>query len=178
MSRQIVGVLLVAALLQALPAVAQVKDPFSQLRRDRSSTQRTFTSGEVSGWIQYEKSYRAGDAQPVLVHIQLQVPAQLYCMSSIDFSYKLQNANGEEIRAHVRPGSGQALVPVPEIARPNGKGGYDCPYWPRRDATFPLSMDEVFPSLAPGHYTLTITLHPRDGSVPTTTLPSVTFSVV
>lgn len=176
MVKQFFWVFIVATILNVLPAAAQ-DDGITELRRDRSTPQQVFSSGEVSGWVRYRRLYRAREAQPLTVYIRLQASAPLYCMEGIDFSYDLQSADGEHITAQVRPGFGQAIVPQPRIWRYRN-GHWVCPYLPRFDATFPLAINQIFPNLRPGGYTLQITFRPLDGSVPNTTLPSVTFRVV
>ncbi len=55
------------------------------------------------------------------------------------------------------------------------RGG--CPYGPRLDAIFPFKLDELYPNLLPGTYTMRLTFAPRDASFPTTPLTTVTFEI-
>lgn len=52
-----------------------------------------------------------------------------------------------------------------------------CSYGARRDAVFPFKLDELYPSLKPGTYTLSLAFNPRNKSFPPTLLTTVTFSV-
>lgn len=52
-----------------------------------------------------------------------------------------------------------------------------CPYGPRYDAVFPFKLDELYPDLKPGTYTLKLTFDPRDKSFPPTPLTTVTFQI-
>jgi hypothetical protein len=168
--------LVIAMMLLTSPAVAQVSpDSMGRLLHDDAAPKRAFSVGEVSGFLKYRKVYASGGVQPLKVAIRVQSPAKLYCMDAADFKYDLRNSAGQRIQpAQISPGTGAPIPPVPKIGH---IGGPTCRYESRNDGDFLLHLDEIFPSLPPDRYSLQLTFQPRDGSVPSTQLPMITFSI-
>lgn len=164
-----VCLLIVACFARPPLCAAQSEDPMWAFQAD--TVRQTFAAGDVSGWVAYRSSYSGYAIHPLLVYISLRSTARLYCMNYADFDFDLRPVGSSQRianRAQVFDFGGQP-VPRTEIARS------PCPYGRRHDATFPFKLDELYPNLKLGTYTLKLTFDPRDKSFPPTPLTTVTF---
>lgn len=161
-------------------AARQSSDPDDALYRAESAARQAFSFPSVSGYVKYQSSYSYDAAQPFLVYIALKSPARLYCMNYADFQFSLRDQAGRYIRnfAQTHHFGGTPHQGYVQISGGSDYAGERCAYPARLDAIFPFRLDEMYPHLTRGRYTLQVTFKPRDGSVPATPLPGIAFNIV
>lgn len=160
---------------------AQTLDSISRLMQDKSASHVPFSLHAMVGDIIYRASYERSRPQPLLVSVSLKSPAPLECMNYKDFQFDLRNQAGVLIpnSPQTMDAGGQPLPPIVRVM-PRAVPGMErppCVYGTQLDARFNFRLDELYPNLVPGAYTLAITFRSRDGSVPVTTLPAVKFQI-
>jgi hypothetical protein len=168
-----------AALLAFSVGVAQAPDAVERLFHSESAPREAFSQATASGYIKYDASYNASEAQPLLVYIALRSPARLYRMNYEDFKFTLRDQTDRRIPNEPQSFhfGGMPSVGAVQLAGGSNYEGMRCAFGPRQDAFFPFRLDELYPNLKSGTYILQITFRPRDGSVPATILPPVTFTI-
>jgi|GEM_PF-7134231 len=181
MNRKLLGSLLLATILcWPTTSAPATPDSISQLAGDKSAPRESFSLPTMTGFIKYKQSYVYSGAQPLFVSAWLRVPARTECMTYLDFQLDLRDKQGKPIglSPHIPWYEGRPIPPssMQPKRHPSGPYGY-CPYPARPDGVFPFQLNELYPDLRPGTYTLRITFRPRDGSVPTTELPAISFQI-
>lgn len=172
---------IVAIALLPLAAGAEQTSEAAQdaLLRSKSAPSEAFSGPTTFGYVKHNASYSASEPQPLLVYIAVKSAARLYCMNYADFQFDLRDQSGHRV-PYVRRSvyrSGRPYVGAVQLSGGSAYAGVRCAYGLRRDALFPFWLDELYPSLKSGTYVLQITFRPRDGSLPETPLPSVSFSI-
>lgn len=166
------------AIASSLPdgtSAAQSDAAMWNFYHDASAVRQRFSVTGASGWVEYREAYARASLQPLFVYLDLTAKTRLICMNSLDFEFDLRRYGEQQpIPNHPQQWhfGGQPLPPggVVIVRLP-------CPYGPRHNAMFPFKLDELYPDLKPGKYTLALTFAPRDKSSLVIHLTEVTFRV-
>jgi hypothetical protein len=126
----------------------------------------------------YESSYRARRAQYIRLGVSSPTRLNLGCMQGyLDFQFQLRSSQGAALLPHAATLQNPPIdsTSVVEIA-PRRDPGQPC-QWYKFSRGFVVGISKLFPDLAPGDYTLSVTFAPRDGEVPSTALPPMRFVI-